>query len=270
MSITKTLRSSENGIIILVLLAVSILPYFVAFSLPLPPYEFTTKAFNEVNSLKRGDIAVVSVDFDPGSWVDIGLPTEAVVQQMFNKGVKMVFISFYSYGPPLTERIINESSKGNATYGKDYVNLGFIPGFETGMAGFASNPRIITQDYYGTSIDNIPIMDSVHTLTDFKLFFFGTITAIDPWMRQFSGKLPIVLAIDEGGMALDIPWIQSGQLYSAIRGARGAAEYDQLLGVVGPALNLVNAASLTGIYALLLVVAGNFIFWRDRLSRGKK
>ena len=267
MNLKEWLRRNERSLIILILLVLSILPFYISFTVPLPTYHYTTKAYEKVNQMNKGDLVLVSFDFSPGSWVEIGTAMSSVVQHQFQKQVRIVFISFTAEAPPLIERALKEIDIGDAKYGEDYVILGFIPGFETGMASFVSNPRILEQDYYGTTIDKIPIMDDVHSITDFKLFTFGCITWIDPWMRQFSGTLPIILCIDAAGMPLVIPWIDSGQLYTAIRGARGSAEYDTLIGRVGPALRLMNAGSVTGIYAFLLVIVGNIIFLRERARR---
>lgn len=267
MSLKESLRRNERPIIILIVLVLSIFPFFKPLNLPLPTYEYTTRAYRKVDELKPGDLVLVSYDFDPGSWVEIGNALNAVLQHLFQKDVRIVLVSFVQSGPPLEEKAIREINIGDAKYGEDYVILGFIPGFETGMAAYASNPRTLKQDYYGTPIEEIPIMKDVQSITDFELYVFGCITWIDPWMRQFSGKLPIILCIDAAGMPLIIPWIGSGQLYSALRGARGAAEYCALLGTVGPATMYMDAGSLTGIFALLLVIIGNIIFLRERARR---
>lgn len=272
MSTKGWLGKNERGVIILILLILSILPYFVPFIIPLPTYEWTTKAYQEVNKMKEGDLVLVSFDFDAGSYVETGNGLESIVQHLFNRGVKIVFVSFAvgGVGVPLIEKALKDLDLGDAQYGTDYINLGFVPGFETGMAAFASNPRTLTQDFYGTPIENLPIMNGVHAMTDFKLYVFGCMTSIEPWMRQFAGKLPIILVVDATGMALNIPYIQSGQLVSVIRGARGSAEYDALIGRVGPATKLNNAGSVTGVYAIVLIIAGNILYFQDRAKRREK
>lgn len=267
MSLTELLKRNDRVIILFITLLLSIVPFFKPLGLPLPTYELTTKAYLKVDEVQPGDLVLVSYDFGPGVWVELGNAMNPVVQHLLNKKAKIVMISFQATGPPLQERTLREIDIGDAKYGEDYVILGFIPGFETGMAAFVSNPRVLEQDYYGTPIEDLPIMEDVQSISDFKLYIFACFTWLDPWMRQFAGKFPIISANDASAIPLLIPYIDAGQLYTAIRGARGAAEYEALLGISGKAASYMDAGSVTGIYAIVLIIIGNIVFLRERARR---
>jgi len=166
----------------------------------------TIKAYRCIDELEPGDLVLVSPDFVPGMWVEVGPAMNAIMQHLFMKKVKIIIVSFYSDGPVLAEKIISEIDVGDARYGVDYVNLGYIPGLETAMAAFVENPRVIEYDYYGTPIGELEIMEEVDSIDDFKLYVFACVTWPDPWVRQFAGKIPrIINIISPAGISLVMP-----------------------------------------------------------------
>jgi len=263
--IWKFLSKYDRQIIFSIVLILSFIPAFRPLMLPLPQYELTNKAFNYIESLKPGDLVLVSFDFTPGVWVELGTAMKAVMQHLFIKKLKIVIIAFDINGPTLAEKVINEINLMGAEYGVDYVILGYIPGMETGMASFVANPRMIERDYYGNPTAEMEIMKKVKSISDFKLYIFACYTWIDPWMRQFSGKVSKIIGIlSSDAIPQVMPYISSGQLYTAVRGMRGAAEYEQLLGMPGEATSYMDAVSLTLTFGVILIFFANSQYLRKK------
>ncbi len=60
------------------------------------------------------------------------------------------------------------------------------------------------------------------------------------------------------------PYISSGQLHALIGGLRGAAEYETLLKIGGGGQRGMLAQASAHIYILLLILAGNVIYFVSR------
>lgn len=271
MSITKMLKQNERRLIFLILLILSILPAFIPTKFPLALGDSTKKLYYYIDQLQPGSKILMSFNFAPAGWVEVGDGMEAIVQHLINKNMKIVFVSFAVTGPPLVERVFNEINVGGAKYGVDYVNLGFIPGIETGMAAFVENPRRYSIDYYGTSINGLPLMKEINSISDFSAYIFSEMAAPDAEMRQFSGKVPVMACvISPSAASLITPWAASGQLHSYLMGANGAAQYETLLGIPRGGMALMGATNLTLSFGIALMIFGNVIYFYERYKQPKK
>jgi hypothetical protein len=263
----ETLSKYDRQIIFLVVLVLTFLPAFYPIGLPLPQYFLTNKVYNAINSLNPGDLVLISFDFSPGEWVELGIAMKDIMQHLFIKHARLVIIAFSPNGPALANKVLSEIDLKGAVYGKDYVVLGYIPGDEAGMAAFVSNPKMFTVDYYGNPIANMPIMNAFNTISDFKMYIFACYTWVDPWLRQFSGKVGMIIGVLSADIVPQVmPYINSGQMYSLIRGSRGAAEYEQLMGIKGEATAFMDAASLTVSLGVVLTIVANYGYLKKRLG----
>jgi len=263
------LSKYDRQIIFLVVLFLTFLPAFAPIGIPLPQFYLTNKTYDAIESLKPGDLVLISLDFTPGEWVELGIAMRDIMQHLFIKRAKIVIIAFDPNGPALAHRILGEIDLKGAIYGTDYVVLGYIPGFETGMAAFVSNPKMFEIDYYGNPTIDMPIMRAFNSIGDFKLYIFACYTWVDPWMRQFSGKVERIIGVLSSDIVPQVmPYIDTGQLYSLIRGSRGAAEYEHLMGIKGEATAFMDAASLTVSLGVVLTIVANYGYLKKKLRGG--
>lgn len=266
----KILGENYRQLIFIVVLLGCFLPAFRPLGFPISASTLTVKTYNFLQGLDTGDLVLVSVDYGPNAWAEIGPGMNAIVQHLFIKKLSIVFVSFATDGPAMTEKLLSEIDTDGAKYGVDYVILGYVPGDEVGMAAFVENPLRITKDYYGNSIDQLDIMKKVKAIGDFKLYIPAHITGPEAWIRQFYGKVPvIVMVISPAALSLVQPWVNSGQLYAMIPGTKGGAEYEVLLRKPGIATSIMDATTLTLTLVLVLIVIGNIVY-RQRTSRPVK
>lgn len=270
MSWSALLLKYDRQIIFLVVLFLTFLPAFAPIGIPLPQFYLTNKTYYAIEALKPGDLVLISFDFAPGVWVELGIAMKNIMQHLFIKRAKMVIIAFDPNGPALAHRVLSEIDLKGAVYGTDYVVLGYIPGLEAGMAAFVSNPKMFERDYYGNPTAPMPIMKAFNTISDFKMYIFACLTWVDPWMRQFHGRIGTIIGVLSSDIVPQVmPYIHAGQLYSLIRGSRGAAEYEQLMGIKGEATAFMDAASLTITLGIILTIIANYGYLKKKLG-GKK
>lgn len=266
----KVLNQYYRQIIFIAVLIGCFLPAFIPLGFPISATPLTVKAYNYIEELEPGDLVLVSVDYGPNAWAEIGPGMNAIVQHLFLRKVNIVFVSFVTDGPPMTEKLLAEIDLAGAKYGIDYVILGYIPGDEVGMASFAENPLKLTVDYYGNNIDQLDVMKKVKAIGDFKLYIPAHITGPEAWIRQFSGKIQvIIMTISPAALALVQPWVDSGQLYSMLPGTKGGGEYEVLLRKPGIATSIMDATSLTLTLVMALIIIGNIVY-RQETSRAAK
>jgi hypothetical protein len=262
----KFLGQNYRQIIFLAVLVGCFLPAFRPLGFPIAASAQTVKTYDFIQGLNKGDLVLVDIDYGPSGWAEIGPGVNAIVEHLFIKQVKIVFISFSVDGPAMTEKLLSDIDRRGAIYGVDYVELGYIPGDEVGMASFVQNPREVPKDYFGTSIDQLDVMKGVKVIGDFKLFIPCHITGPEAWIRQFYGKVTVmIMIISPAALSLVQPWVNSGQLYSMIPGTLGGAEYEHLLGKPGIATSIMDATTLTLTLVMVLIVVGNIVY-RQQVS----
>jgi hypothetical protein len=163
----------------------------------------------------------------------------------------------------------NEFSK--VTYGEDYVFLGFIPGSETGLASLLADIRgTVTVDFYGTPIDELPIMNGVNTATDFDLVFDSEtdLTLMDGFVRQVSATYEgVKLAMAaSGGQFLEpyYPDQVQGLMYPL---PQAGAEYEILIKSPGNASSQITLLFVASLFFAIGIGGGSI--YRTLRSRGR-
>jgi hypothetical protein len=196
-----------------------------------------------------------------------------MMKHALSKGLRVITIAFSIAGPEMAEMCARESGyEANTEYGVDYVNLGFAAGFETAMSAFASDPHsLVTADFYGTPVSDIPIMNDFHGLDDLKLIAFTTSTSQDHYIRQWTGYDAMVVGcIQSLYYSVMNVYMGTGQIVGFINGLRGSAEYELLTRELGVGVLTMDQASITHLYAIFLLVIGNIGYYliRSRDQRG--
>ncbi|MBS7613560.1 hypothetical protein KEJ48_04855 [Candidatus Bathyarchaeota archaeon] len=255
--------------IYLLLIVVVSVPLINPIGLPVPVSKPTKMSFEVIERLPRGSKVLVSSVLAGGNWPDLGPPETALVQHLFRKNMKIFFIGFVSETPTITETtLLPRIEKYGAKYGEDYVNLGFLAGGESAMAAFASDIRkVITVDFFGTPIDNLPIMKNIYKCSDFDLVIHIGM-AEDP-IRQYYTPFKIPLIVGVYGMMGPhyIPYLEAGQLQGMIIGLRGSAEYEYLLGFKGEGLMGSDALSMTHLLVAVFCILGNVYYFATKIKR---
>ena len=82
-------------------------------------------------------------------------------------------MALWPVGPQMIDDNISKVIKSDfpqMVYGEDYVNLGFKSGGEGVIKVIVTDIKeLYTTDDKGTNINDIPMMDQIHSVQDFKL-----------------------------------------------------------------------------------------------------
>lgn len=238
------------------------LPLLFPVNLPVAPTPRTQAFYDAIEAVPDGSPVLVSLDFEPDIMAELQPMSIAVLRHCFRKNLKPVILTNYPAGPGLIERALAIASEAEGTKRNvDYVFLGYKSGSQTVILGIGESIRaLFPEDFYGTRLDDIPLMKGLNSYRDFPLVVNVSGSAIaDYYIRIAATRYhkKLILACT-AVMATDYyPYLSSGQLLGLAGGMKGAAEYERLLGLVGDARRGMDAQSLVHVLIVLLVVLGN-------------
>jgi hypothetical protein len=231
-------------------------------------------AFAAVDRLPPGAVVMISIDYDPSSAPELQPMLIALLRHCFSKGVKVIVTGQLALGLPMAEIALNEvAPEMAAEYGRDYVNIGYRPGYAAMMVGIGREIRdFFRTDYRGVPVDSFAFMRSVHSYRDIALLVSLAHGAVaDAWIQFVGGRFDQEIIVGVTGVNAPgmYQYLQSGQIAGLVGGLQGAAEYETLIARPGSAtLGMPAQAWAHGLIILLLIV-GNLGYLLSR-RRGEK
>jgi len=257
------------------LLFFTILPAFVKLDLPVAVTEPTKAYLNVLETIEPGDVVLVTESSAYFMWPEIKAAALTTLELLFDMpGVKIVMVGMVAEGPVLLEDTLAQiNNKDKKVYGEEWVLLGFAPGGMSAAGALAKDIRSVFQkDYYGTDIEDLPMMQDINEAADFKLINSFAICMdtqfIYTWRTQYGVPVNQVL------VAVCIPggytfW-RAGLIAGMIPGARGTAELEVLTNKPGWGLQSSDALSTSHIWFLAMLILGNLVYYKDRFTGGNK
>jgi len=251
--------------IIFVLIA---FPLISPIGLPISVSSMVVAAYEVVDSLEEGDVVAWSFDYTVGGGPDCHPHSEAVWQHFFDKGIRVVAVSFVPEGAQFSRELVMLWEEQGKVYGEDMIDVGFIAGFETGIGEFVGNPTGASPTCVrGTRVADHPIMEGIDDVDDFALV--GAIATGAPgpfeWVRQLAGyRVPYLPGVVTVMGPQTIPYYESGQAVGLLMGLRDAASYEVLMERPGMATAAMDSQSFAHLFIILLVVLGNIIYFTQQ------
>jgi hypothetical protein len=275
----------RRWIFLLMLLAVAI-PILLQFSFPEKPTGLAEAVFKEIEALEEGAPVLLAYDFDPGSEGELGPMATAFTLHCAHKNLKMFYLSLWPVGPQMIDDAINRVIKSDfphLEYGDDYVNLGYKPGYESVIKVIVTDLReLYTTDDKGTNVDQIPMMEGIHSVQDFDLVinvsagYAGTKEWVQYAATPYRDRIRLVAGCTGVQAPLLYPYIPD-QLPGLLGAIKGAAEYEKLVldryyrdRDEEPAARYLEGIRRMGpqlvahVLMIVLILAGNAIYFIGR------
>ncbi|MGI6628859.1 MAG: hypothetical protein ACOX4K_11030 [Bacillota bacterium] len=266
MKIIHWIADMDRRIIYTLLFILTVLPLISPLGLPMAIGEHTQMTFDYIDNMQPGSIAVVSTDYAPGIGAELYPQTKAMTRHLMQNNVKIIALAFKMTGQQFADKVMKENAdEFEYEYGVDYVVLPYRAGEETAIAGFGKDPvGLYAEDAYGNPVSDLQLMNEIHTIDDIDLIICYTNWEEARWYIQQVQKpygTPVICgatAITYPGM---IPYVSTGQLVGILGGARGGAEYEQLLGQPGKAIASMDAQSMVHGFVILLILIANLSYF---------
>jgi hypothetical protein len=279
MSLIDRLLNIDGRILYLLLFIALAFPILNPVVLPMAVQEYSRTAFEFVDDIPDGSHVLFDGGYTAATYAQGGPGMVANIVHLLRKNCKVVIFGTTVEAIPFNQQAIETaldklSPDVPAENGVNWVNLGYIGGGgESAVAAFVNDIRsVVETDYFGTPIDQLPIMEDINDAGDFAgVMWWGGSQGSIPWgVRQIVEPfgVPMMGSCTTNEVANYSPYISSGQLEGLFGGVRGSAEYEFLLNLPGPALGQAMATNFGGLLWMIAVILGN-IFYAIQRSRGE-
>ena len=244
--ILEKLVNIDRRIVYLLIAVGTIIPILIPIGFPVsttPPVE---SLFDKVESLNSEDVVLISFDYGPTTAPENDPMAEAMLRHCFSRNIKVVVIALFPIGGVTMagEAVATVTAEfPNLTNGVDYVLLGYKDGAQAAMKQMGVDiAGVFPSDQYGTSLADLPLMQTVRNYDDVDLIVsFATGVIGEWWANLINAQFGTPVAV--GCTAVSAPkyyaFLDSGQMIGLLGGLKGASEYEKLLTTSYPALNEV-------------------------------
>ncbi|MBT9177477.1 MAG: hypothetical protein DDT20_01810 [Firmicutes bacterium] len=259
--LSKLQRIDPRIIYALIFVLLSV-PLIMPLGIPLDISPKTRSVYDIIEGLDPAtDVVLLSFTYSPAAAPDIHPQAVVVVDHLTRRGIKWVGMSLVPDGPMMIEKITNDLEARGGTYGVDFANLGFKSGEEAAIAAFATDSRVVTKDFTGRSIDDLPVMQGINNIKDFGyvIEFAASAFLLNAWIRQTVDLMGVrmVAGVVTVIIPAAVPFYHSGQLQGLLAGLRGAAEYELLMEAPGRAVAKMDAQSAGHLLVVAFILIGN-------------
>jgi len=280
MSIFELLTKIPRQIIFLVIGIAIAIPLIVPIGMPVNIMPKSKSLFQAIDTLgPHSKPVLVSCDFDPQSMPELYPMLVSILRHCFARDVKVMLMALWPQGPGLVELALDEVPRNyGKEYGRDYAFLGYKFGVAAVLLGMGENIKgVFPFDYYGTSLDSIPMMRRINTYGDISTVI--SLSTGDPGWRQwllyaqsrYNASLGVgVTAVS----AADVyPYVETGQVIGLLAGMKGASEYETMVQNEGysdgilRAVQGMDAQSLGHLLIMIFIVLGNVGYFAMRRKK---
>jgi len=190
-----------------------------------------------VQSLPENAPVLIAFEYEPALSGEMNAVAAGIVDHLMFNNALLTFISTSPTGPILAENFLNTvQARNQYIHGKQYVNLGYLPGDAAGLLSFAIAPQtIMPLAIDGTNAWATQPLQDVKLLSDFSLVLIVT---DDPdtarvWIEQVQPHLegtPLGVVASAQAAPLIRPYYESTpkQIAGLIAGIPEGAAYEQL------------------------------------------
>jgi hypothetical protein len=261
------LDKMDRRVLYWVLMIAVAIPYIRPLGLPLEASELTVHAYESMQEIQPGDVVLLPIH-DPGLLEECGPTYELGIDWLMERGVKIVFVAIFA--PELAPMIEYHIKKGKLeeryTYGVDFVNLGFIPGWETAVAGLATSFQDIAKyDTYGNAITDLELTKNLQTAEDFAATIgYVGIDQVKHWYSQYN--IPVIPWTYASAAAEMVPYYEAGQYAGIIGGKTGGAEFEYLLGRPGANIRAIDSLTVAEVMVVILIIIGNITLLTQKMG----
>jgi len=259
------LKIDRRYIFIFIALGVTV-PLLVKIGLPIVSTQPVEAVYNRVEEIEEGSYVICSMDYDPATLPEMDPMARAFIRHCFMNKIKLIALTLHPAGAGVSELALTQiSDEMGMKYGEDWTFLGYKVLPSAVILGMGEDIRIpFPQDYYGTPIDEIPMMKDVKNYddVDFVISFSGT-RLPETWVTYGYQRYHIDVASGVTAvMAADFyPYLDTGQMFGMIGGLKGAAEYEMLIKYPGKATIGMDAQSVIHIIIVLFIIIGNIAYF---------
>lgn len=261
------LQAMDRRIIYLWVAVALMTPIVFRLSMPQIPTPPTKSCYEIVEKLPEDKVILIAADFDTGTVGENGPQLQALLEHLMRRKRKFLIFSLIApQGPTLAELYARNIAKRHRyRYGRDFVNLGFVPGLAPTLERLGRSIwETCPKDAKGIPLTDLPLMERVRSAKDIGLVAIFTGAGVLPYYVQtFWAQFKVPLIEGCTGVIIPelFPYLDAGQLSGALLGLKGAAEYETLLKRNDMGTRGMVSQSAAHILVIALIFLGNLGMW---------
>lgn len=222
---------------------------------------------------------LIAADWGPSTKAENLPQTEVLIEHLMRRRLPFALITnvpdaeafMRALPEDVAKRLNKEDAREKWEYGKDWVNLGYQPGWGIMIQKLAAATdfhQALGTDARGTPLSEIPCMRTVKNIKNVKLLaeFTGLVGAFDAWV-QFFQTAEYRPPMAHGCTSITIPeayiYLDSGQIVGLHEGIAGAAAYSSMLSEQNEkrgsdsAIVTNTALAVAHVVVIFLIIVGN-------------
>jgi hypothetical protein len=256
-------RILQAGLVVVVLFAL-----LNPMGLSVPITEGARRAYESINSLPAGSIAIFAVSTNPGSAAEHSAMGPAILKHLVRDNVKIAFIPTGSQATAYVAGYVAQAKQLGYKEGMDFVNLPFRAGDEKFVASLASGFKSVYKELPST-----PLWDSIKDIKSFSMWIDISGGQSQMWAVAHIGdpnKIPVVSGVNSNMIMNLEQYLKSGQLSGLLGGLAGGAQYEVLSGALGTGVAGMDAQGLGYLWIILLLILGNIGYLTSKKAKAAK
>ncbi len=252
-----------------VVFIVYVIPVLVPIGAPFQMSEITIEIYDQIQALGEDDIVVVGGAYVFAFDLESSAALIAALEVLANNGVRVVNAPFAVEAVQFEKYCIDaarvdEKYGGPWKYGRDYVQLPYMPGMAAAVVAFLEDVHsAVATDVAGTPLSELPLMNDFHNWEDISIWIcphwsFDMIVRYVTAERgipaiyfaqaaAYSGYAPYMMAYP------DKVWMTNGFL--------GGAQLEKLVGRPGLGMAAIDAYAILSAVFVVFAVLGNITEW---------
>lgn len=250
------------------------LPFFFPVEFPIQVSPETKQGFDFIQKLPEGSVILIAYDASAAGMAEVHPQFNAMIEYCIKRHFKIITVSTWAEGPMLIEWGFRDTKIfSRLKYGQDFVNLGYLSGGSAAVMAFAKDVHaLLKMDHYGNKMETLPMMDKINNAKDIALIYDVAVGGgFTDWLWYVQGvyKTPMYAAVSAWAAPTALPYLPSGQIVGLNNGLKGAADFEKLVGVRGFGLGGITSLSSAHLWAVLVMVIGNLIYFAGKRKGGK-
>lgn len=284
MGFSAWLEALDRRIVYLLVVIVLMVPLMMSIQFPTRPTE-PAKIFHEtIENTSPDKLIILCADWDAAILAECQPQTDAALEHIMRLGRKFVLIGFVDpVGPMLTrakiEQLASDKYPDYVEYGRKWANFGYRPpaaALPFTQSVISDVPGSLVADTEGTPCSELPVMEGIRDMTDRMdvsccVEICGSRMYIN-WIDYIYGqtKTPVAIGVTGVMSPTMFPFLDSGQCAGLLAGAKGAAEYETLLGISEMGIRIMDSQNFAHLLIFLLIVVGNVGYFTRRKPKETK
>lgn len=252
-----------------------IIPLIRPIGLPTFTTPYTQALFDYIDKIPSdGPAVLISFDFDPSTAPELLPMAQAILRHCFFKDINVLCLGLYpTYIGMIDMALSNVKDDYGAKSGEDFVFLPYVPGVTAVMLSIGEDiKRTFGRDYYGVSLDSLPMMRHIRNYDDVALVVSISASALPrSWAVLVGTSYHVKVGVGTTAVSAAeyYSWLQTGQFVGMLGGLKGAAEYEDLIEASGYtkkgtrkiAAMGMDAQSFVHILMIVLIIIGNIAYF---------